>query len=798
MERTAVEASGFGSGAISTPTGSTSTPSGTVITPMDKMGPVQLTPTPGTQGSAAKSATPSQTGSTRQAAQVLKELIGRTLDGYRIQKPLGMGGMGAVFLARQISLERDVAFKVLSPKLSGNADFLARFTREALSAAQLSHHNIIQVFDVGSVDDIHFITMEFVRGESLSQMVRRDGRLQVDDAAAYVLQAARGLKYAHDQGIIHRDIKPDNLMVNEHGVVKIADMGLAKRIGALEKAPAGGGPVSTATAPEDAHLTRADIAMGTPAYIAPEQARDAGSAGAQADQYSLGCTLYYLCAGATPYSGKTAFELISKHLNEPFTPLDVHVSNVPPALSVILTRMLEKEPAKRFSDMGEVVRVLESYLGVDSEKGPYTPREHHLAVLERAEKEYYAAPAVKLRKLATTGFFAAMSVLVLAAVLFKMFGPAGGLIGLLVMTPLANFIIDGVLSKTYLFRRVRAVFFGMPLVSWVKTVGGGLVVLAVLLVLGWLPFWLGFAVLAAGLAAAYRWRVVYPLRVQRAESIHLTQEMLKELRVRGVAEEALHDFMCRFGGVEWEEFFEEFFGYEAMVLARGKWAKADKVKPRKARATWREPLVRWLESVEEARKEARHRKTLAKAEAGRLKATGMDEKEAEKQADLATTKIMKDGLFSKQDLDRQRQAKIDQYYEGQHKEGPFSARRIFPYVRLVFALGLIVGWAAAPRESFSLPVPGFIGGLLGKVGYYEWGLGESIIALIAAILLIGSAFTRAFVPPVLVCVGAALLIGRDLLIEAAQQPMLTQTTAFAIGCVVLGMGTLMQVLGRKR
>ena len=160
----------------------------------------------------------------------MSHLIGRTVDGHRIEKLLGAGGMGAVFLAHQISLDRKVAMKVLPGKFANNAELLSRFTREALSAAQLTHHNIIQVYDVGSSDDVHYITMEYVPGRSLGDMIKKDGRLQIDDAAGYVLQAARGLKYAHDQGIIHRDIKPANMMVNENGIVKIADMGLAKMV----------------------------------------------------------------------------------------------------------------------------------------------------------------------------------------------------------------------------------------------------------------------------------------------------------------------------------------------------------------------------------------------------------------------------------------------------------------------------------------------------------------------------------------------------------------------------------------
>src|SRR5262249_2066622 len=148
--------------------------------------------------------------------------------GYRIERELGRGGMGAVYLALQLSLDRPVALKVMSKRWAHDPVFVARFTREAYAAAQLSHPNIVQIPDIGEVDGARFFSMEYVRGQSLAEVLRKNGKLDPETAVGYVLQAARGLKHAHSRGMIHRDIKPDNLLLDEQGLVKVADLGLVK------------------------------------------------------------------------------------------------------------------------------------------------------------------------------------------------------------------------------------------------------------------------------------------------------------------------------------------------------------------------------------------------------------------------------------------------------------------------------------------------------------------------------------------------------------------------------------------
>src|SRR5207244_1953290 len=165
-----------------------------------------------------------------------------TLGGYQILKELGRGGMGAVYLARQVSLDRLVALKVMNRRWAANPAFLVRFTREAYAAAQLVHHNVVQVYDVGCDRGIHYFSMEYVQGRSLGDLLKKEGKLDAATAAGYVLQAARGLAFAHERGMIHRDVKPDNLLLNDQGIVKVADLGLVRTPGMADEQPAGEAP----------------------------------------------------------------------------------------------------------------------------------------------------------------------------------------------------------------------------------------------------------------------------------------------------------------------------------------------------------------------------------------------------------------------------------------------------------------------------------------------------------------------------------------------------------------------------
>jgi tRNA A-37 threonylcarbamoyl transferase component Bud32 len=262
---------------------------------------------------------------------------------YLILRELGRGGMGVVYQARQTVMDRPVVIKVISQSLLDRPDALERFRREVRAAAQLAHPNIVTAYDAEQAGDLHFLVMEFVEGQSLDQVLRRKGPLPVTHACAYVRQAALGLQHAFEKGMVHRDIKPQNLMLTPKGQVKILDFGLAK--------------VVSENRPQQA-LTAMNSYMGTPEYSAPEQATDPRSADIRADVYSLGCTLYCLLAGHPPFQEDTAVKTILAHLQQEPRPLPELRPEVAPELWQVVARLLAKDPARRYQTPAEVAQAL--------------------------------------------------------------------------------------------------------------------------------------------------------------------------------------------------------------------------------------------------------------------------------------------------------------------------------------------------------------------------------------------------------------------------------------------------------
>jgi serine/threonine protein kinase len=224
---------------------------------------------------------------------------------YDLLDRLGAGGMGTVFKARHRRMKRIVALKVLAANLSGNPLFVKRFQREVETIASLGHPNIVMAYDADEAEAGHFLVMEFVPGRDLAACVEKEGPFSLSRAVSCILQTARGLAYAHSQGIIHRDIKPHNLLLDEAGAVKITDLGLA-RLNHGAAGPATG-----------ADVTMAGGAIGTADYMPPEQALDATTIDHRADIYSLGCTLYFLLAGHAPFSGTTIMAILLAHRGAP-------------------------------------------------------------------------------------------------------------------------------------------------------------------------------------------------------------------------------------------------------------------------------------------------------------------------------------------------------------------------------------------------------------------------------------------------------------------------------------------------
>jgi hypothetical protein len=271
---------------------------------------------------------------------------------YRVQELLGVGGMGAVYKAEHLLLERPVALKLINHSLTSDRAMVERFRREVKTAGQLKHPNIVLAYDAEQAGDSHFLVMEYVEGKSLARVVAEEGPLPVRQASNYIRQAALGLQYAHERGMVHRDIKPHNLMLTHDGHVKILDFGLARF--AMESAPS---PLAVLPSPASS-LTQVGIVMGTPDYIAPEQARDAHTADIRADIYSLGCTLYDLLAGHAPFAGGTVMSKVMAHIERTPTPLNQVRSDVPADLARVVERMMAKDPARRYQTPAAVATAL--------------------------------------------------------------------------------------------------------------------------------------------------------------------------------------------------------------------------------------------------------------------------------------------------------------------------------------------------------------------------------------------------------------------------------------------------------
>lgn len=259
---------------------------------------------------------------------------------FRIEKKLGQGGMGTVFLATQVSLDRKVALKTLSPEFAKKPDFVKRFIREARSMARLQHPNVVQVYAADSASGVNYAAIEFIDGRSMQGWMNELKQLNVGDSLHVVLVCADALKHAHDQNMIHRDIKPDNILVTSKGIVKVADFGLAKAVD------------------DDVSMTQSGTGLGTPLYMAPEQARNAKHVDKRTDIYALGSTLYYFLTGKLPFTGENTLELIVAKEKGTFTHARKHNPQIPERLDLMIDKMLMKDPNHRYADFADIIRDL--------------------------------------------------------------------------------------------------------------------------------------------------------------------------------------------------------------------------------------------------------------------------------------------------------------------------------------------------------------------------------------------------------------------------------------------------------
>lgn len=277
---------------------------------------------------------------------------GFTLGKYRLLSLLGKGGMSSVYLAEHVLMRRRCAIKVLPIKRVKDSSYLARFHREAQAVASLDHPNIVRAYDIDHEIDkdteIHFLVMEYVNGRSIQEVVKEDGQLSVEDTAEYIRQAAHGLEHAHKAGLVHRDVKPGNLLVDTNGVVKLLDLGLARFATTDEENPL--------------TVTHDEKVLGTADYLSPEQALDSHLVDARADIYSLGCTIYYCLTGHPPFVEGTLAQRLMWHQTKDPPPVTNERPDVPASFTSILTRMMAKKADDRFQTMADVAQALANWL----------------------------------------------------------------------------------------------------------------------------------------------------------------------------------------------------------------------------------------------------------------------------------------------------------------------------------------------------------------------------------------------------------------------------------------------------
>ncbi|MCD0463553.1 serine/threonine-protein kinase [Roseiconus lacunae] len=560
------------------------------------------------------------------------------LGGYRLIRLLGRGAMGAVYQAKQVSLDRDVALKTIRGRLTSSPASLARFTREAYAAAQLTHHNVVQIYDFGEDNGQHYFSMEWVRGGSLADLVREKGRVAPKLAATYILQAARGLQFAHRNGMVHRDVKPANLLLADDGVVKVADLGLVKIPDQVDPDPVSEGALLSGLQ-SGTQVTMQGTAVGTPAYMAPEQSADSSSVDHRADIYSLGCSLFYLLAGQSPFLGDEPADVLQQHASAPPPDLTAVNARVPDKLARVVARSMAKRPSERYASLAEMIDDLQAFLGLELTVG-FSPTN------EQADRwESLASAYAKTQRMArlTSPLLLGLTIVMLMLTLAMPFSSLSMILlppALLIATCLTVIVIGGMTGHHPVADHLR---------RWLETLSifemlvWGVAAIALTFVTVMMGLWLGAIIgliVGVGLGTAYHFAVLATAEQAGRTPLDNAKRFIRDLRIEGIEENSLRDFAARFAGPSWQTAFEAVFGYEAMAGIRSRLA-ADQAftGPTKADSV-RDRLCRYLADKIKAKREAEDRRKLARLEQQSLVSQGVSNKQAEEQAWQVAAAVM--------------------------------------------------------------------------------------------------------------------------------------------------------------
>lgn len=541
--------------------------------------------------------------------------VPRFLGHHVLLRLLGAGPRGQAFLGLPLGLGGMDVVKVQDADRSADRRFLFRLMREAVAASELDHPNLVAIHDLGLERGRAFAAFARVPGPSLDGLIGEQTRIEPFQAAVLILQAARGLRAAHEQGLWHRDVKPSNLLLDPAGLVKVDDLGLemtpslAEALARREKAK---------PAPETA--PPAPAAAGSPAYMAPEQAGDPASCDGRADIYALGGTFYHLVTGRPPFSGASAVELIRQHREEPLIPPREFVPSLPRAINDVIQTMLGKRLDERYPTMGAVVDVLEGALDLHAEKTVAQLEEAGAMIHQAAD--FLAASAarqLRFRVCALSGAIVLAFVLLLAYL--RLWGAAAGIAGFATFTAALISIVSGVTHRSELLRLAGQAVLGRRS-AWGVLIALLMIALAVVWIWGGFSPWF-LLLCAGGTAAAFHYFLDRPLARERDEVLHAARERLKTMRARGHDEEALRSLFVRDGGENWRELFEPLFGLRAAVIALERWGDVRSAR-RKILPSPRDRLLSLLEKRLEGRRDRRGARLLGQVEEGRLEASGLN------------------------------------------------------------------------------------------------------------------------------------------------------------------------------